>query len=91
MLGCSYVLRELTRLSVMTYDITLVLLYCSNSACSCWRVTSPGNVKALFRRGQSLVGLGRTVEAEQDFVEAAQLAPKDKNVREELKQVSRAW
>ncbi|KAG2115457.1 hypothetical protein DEU56DRAFT_841106 [Suillus clintonianus] len=50
---------------------------------------SPGNVKALFRRGQARTGLGHLDMALTDFVAASEREPSNQSVKEELLQVDR--
>ena len=52
--------------------------------CSGVLTREPNNVKALFRRAKAHVALNRLPAAEEDLARAAELAPEDDNIREEL-------
>eukprot|EP01117_Protostelium_nocturnum_P020324 TRINITY_DN908_c0_g2_i2.p1 TRINITY_DN908_c0_g2~~TRINITY_DN908_c0_g2_i2.p1 ORF type:complete len:221 (-),score=104.22 TRINITY_DN908_c0_g2_i2:9-671(-) len=48
------------------------------------------NVKALYRKGQAELGLGNIEEAKSDLTEAVKLAPKNKEIRDELEKAKKA-
>jgi len=58
--------------------------------CELALLLDPGNVKAIFRRGQALLGLGRLIEAELELARAARESPSDSNIRAELRKVREA-
>ncbi|KAJ7103106.1 hypothetical protein B0H15DRAFT_1016937 [Mycena belliarum] len=52
--------------------------------CSTVLALSKVNVKALFRRAQARVGMGKLAEAQKDLTEAAKLEPANQSVKAEL-------
>lgn len=56
--------------------------------CSVVLQENGNNVKALFRRGKARAALGRTDEAREDFKKVQKLAPEDKAVAKELRQLA---
>mmetsp|Transcript_48590 Transcript_48590/g.150470 ORF Transcript_48590/g.150470 Transcript_48590/m.150470 type:complete len:861 (+) Transcript_48590:58-2640(+) len=50
----------------------------------------PANLKALFRKGKALAGLGEHAQAEEVFCHAARLDPKDAAIRRELEAARKA-
>ncbi|KAJ6520282.1 hypothetical protein C8R45DRAFT_954627 [Mycena sanguinolenta] len=55
--------------------------------CSTVLTLSKGNTKALFRRAQARVELGKLSEAHEDLKEAAKLEPANQSVKQELSKV----
>ncbi|KAF7337642.1 hypothetical protein MSAN_02237500 [Mycena sanguinolenta] len=55
--------------------------------CSTVLTLSKGNTKALFRRAQARVELGKLSEAHEDLKEAAKLEPANQSVKQELNKV----
>ncbi|KAK7063833.1 hypothetical protein R3P38DRAFT_2593656 [Favolaschia claudopus] len=56
--------------------------------CSTVLTLSKNNVKALFRRAQARVGMGKLSEAQQDLKDAAKLEPANESVKQELSKVA---
>ncbi|EEB93863.1 hypothetical protein MPER_07429, partial [Moniliophthora perniciosa FA553] len=55
--------------------------------CTTVLTLSPSNVKAIFRRGQARLGMGKLDEAKADFEAAAKIEPGNQAVKDELEKI----